>query len=412
MFSATTLRVARRAAKPRLWRRASRAANIVAAIHPAVSCQRHPSVRGNADQGDSTTRRRRTLDAKPNPAYPTLECGRPLLGGSARRRCPGRAAGLARGAGACRSNAASAAAAFAAGLRRAAGRQDLVPAAAGAAACAPMTGAVFEAGGADLQADQVYIGELEGRIRKVIEELANGHKLIWYIPDILQMAMSGRHHGQSATMLDQIMPAIAVRPADRLVRGERQRHGAAGTDQAVAARPVRDRNARTAVAGRNPVAGARGSRRSSTATRISGSNRIAPRSRSTPQASISATAALPGSVLFMLKLTAMRAENPAGRHHGAARARNAVAVLRPAAVDARHPGTARSQIGAGFFHRAGDRPGRGGRGHRRAHRHAQGRAERSRTSRSAFSCSPGRPAPARPSWPRRPRNFCSARSSG
>ena len=68
---------------------------------------------------------------------------------------------------------------------------------------------VFEAGGADLQADQVYIGELEGRIRKVIEELANGHKLIWYIPDILQMATSGRHHGQSATMLDQIMPAIA-----------------------------------------------------------------------------------------------------------------------------------------------------------------------------------------------------------
>ncbi|HWX83097.1 MAG TPA: AAA family ATPase [Xanthobacteraceae bacterium] len=69
---------------------------------------------------------------------------------------------------------------------------------------------VFEAGGADLQADQVYIGELEGRIRKVVEELAQGHKLIWYIPDILQVAMSGRHQGQSATMLDQIMPAVAT----------------------------------------------------------------------------------------------------------------------------------------------------------------------------------------------------------
>jgi ATP-dependent Clp protease ATP-binding subunit ClpC len=68
---------------------------------------------------------------------------------------------------------------------------------------------VFEAGGADLQADQVYIGELEGRIRKVVEELATGHKLIWYIPDIVQFATSGRHHGQSATMLDQIVPAIA-----------------------------------------------------------------------------------------------------------------------------------------------------------------------------------------------------------
>ncbi len=68
---------------------------------------------------------------------------------------------------------------------------------------------VFEASGADLQANQVYIGELEGRIRKVIEELANGRRIIWYIPDILQMAMSGRHQGQSATMLDQIIPAIA-----------------------------------------------------------------------------------------------------------------------------------------------------------------------------------------------------------
>jgi ATP-dependent Clp protease ATP-binding subunit ClpC len=69
---------------------------------------------------------------------------------------------------------------------------------------------VFEAGGADLQAGQIYIGELEGRIRQVIDELASSHKTIWYIPDILQLAMSGRHSGQSATMLDQIIPAIAA----------------------------------------------------------------------------------------------------------------------------------------------------------------------------------------------------------
>ena len=69
---------------------------------------------------------------------------------------------------------------------------------------------VFEAGGADLQAGQIYIGELEGRIRQVIEGLDSSHKTIWYIPDILQLAMSGRHSGQSATMLDQIIPAIAA----------------------------------------------------------------------------------------------------------------------------------------------------------------------------------------------------------
>ena len=68
---------------------------------------------------------------------------------------------------------------------------------------------VFEARGADLQADQIYIGQLEGRIRQVIDELAKGRKTIWYIPDIVQLALSGTHSGQSATILDQIIPAIA-----------------------------------------------------------------------------------------------------------------------------------------------------------------------------------------------------------
>ena len=73
---------------------------------------------------------------------------------------------------------------------------------------------VFEASGADLQADQMYIGQLEGRIRQVVEELAKGRRMIWYIPDIVQLALSGTHSGQSASMLDQILPAIT---AGRLV---------------------------------------------------------------------------------------------------------------------------------------------------------------------------------------------------
>jgi ATP-dependent Clp protease ATP-binding subunit ClpC len=59
-----------------------------------------------------------------------------------------------------------------------------------------------------------FIGQLEGRIRQVVDELTRGFNMIWYIPDIVQVAMSGRHQGQSATMLDQIVPAIA---AGRLV---------------------------------------------------------------------------------------------------------------------------------------------------------------------------------------------------
>ena len=68
---------------------------------------------------------------------------------------------------------------------------------------------VFEAGGADLQAGQIYIGELEGRIRRAIGELAASRKIIWYVPDLLQLAQSGTHSGQTATILDQILPAVA-----------------------------------------------------------------------------------------------------------------------------------------------------------------------------------------------------------
>ena len=107
---------------------------------------------------------------------------------------------------------------------------------------------VFEASGADLQADQIYIGQLEGRIRQVVEELAKGRRMIWYIPDIVQLALSGTHSGQSATMLDQIIPAITRRPPGRVGRSDPEGHGAAGADQTLAARPVRNRHDRAAVA--------------------------------------------------------------------------------------------------------------------------------------------------------------------
>jgi ATP-dependent Clp protease ATP-binding subunit ClpC len=68
---------------------------------------------------------------------------------------------------------------------------------------------VFEAGGADLMAGQQWFGQLEGRIQKAIEELSASKKLIWYIPDILQIALSGTHQGQAASILEQILPAVS-----------------------------------------------------------------------------------------------------------------------------------------------------------------------------------------------------------
>jgi len=69
---------------------------------------------------------------------------------------------------------------------------------------------VFEASGADLMAGQQWFGQLEGRIQRTIEELAVAKKLIWYIPDIMQMARSGTHQGQAASILDQILPAVSA----------------------------------------------------------------------------------------------------------------------------------------------------------------------------------------------------------
>ncbi|MBK9080504.1 MAG: AAA family ATPase [Hyphomicrobium sp.] len=68
---------------------------------------------------------------------------------------------------------------------------------------------VFEASAADLQAGQLYIGQLEGRIRDTLQELDISRKIIWYVPDLLAFAMSGTHQSQSSSILDQILPALS-----------------------------------------------------------------------------------------------------------------------------------------------------------------------------------------------------------
>jgi ATP-dependent Clp protease ATP-binding subunit ClpC len=73
---------------------------------------------------------------------------------------------------------------------------------------------LFEAGGVHLQAGQTYIGQLEERLRRLPIELAADKRVLWHAPDFLQLATSGMHQGQTASILDQVLPAIA---AGRLV---------------------------------------------------------------------------------------------------------------------------------------------------------------------------------------------------
>jgi ATP-dependent Clp protease ATP-binding subunit ClpC len=67
---------------------------------------------------------------------------------------------------------------------------------------------VFEATGAELMAGQIYIGQLEERIRTIVAGLDARKKVVWYVPDLLQLAESGTHRGQSASILDQIFAAV------------------------------------------------------------------------------------------------------------------------------------------------------------------------------------------------------------
>ena len=78
-----------------------------------------------------------------------------------------------------------------------------------AARCMEQGWSVFEAGAASLMAGQEYIGQLEERLRRIATELAAEKRVLWYVPDLLQLAMSGAHRSQAASILDQIFPAIA-----------------------------------------------------------------------------------------------------------------------------------------------------------------------------------------------------------
>jgi len=68
----------------------------------------------------------------------------------------------------------------------------------------------FEAGAADLMAGQQYFGQLEARIQRCMEELTATKKIIWVVPDLMQLANSGTHQGQSSSILDQILPALSA----------------------------------------------------------------------------------------------------------------------------------------------------------------------------------------------------------
>jgi len=84
---------------------------------------------------------------------------------------------------------------------------------------------IFVGSGVELMAGQIYIGQLEGRIREVLDALHARRRLVWYVPDFAHLAESGSHKGQAASILDQILPAIAA--GNLIIIGEASQTAAA-----------------------------------------------------------------------------------------------------------------------------------------------------------------------------------------
>ena len=69
---------------------------------------------------------------------------------------------------------------------------------------------LFEAGATALMSGQTYFGQLEERMRRVVDDLSVDKRVLWYVPDFLQLASSGMHQSQAASLLDQVLPAVAT----------------------------------------------------------------------------------------------------------------------------------------------------------------------------------------------------------
>ena len=67
---------------------------------------------------------------------------------------------------------------------------------------------LFEAGGVELMAGQMYIGQLEERIQKLVRTLQGKAKVLWIIPSFQNLLFAGRHRYSQTSVLDVILPYL------------------------------------------------------------------------------------------------------------------------------------------------------------------------------------------------------------
>ena len=265
---------------------------------------------------------------------------------------------------------------------------------------------LFETTAAQLNAGAVYVGELEGRVKTLVDALRR-EPVVWHLPELQEALFAGQHSRSPQGLLDALLPHIEagtimvvaeVTPsAAELLVAARPRVTSAF--EIVRVRPLDDTE--TIAVARHALehAHARGDDRGRDARGV-----------------VRARTALPAG--------SRRAGKPApgperdgcrgcrtgqdGVRQGR-RARHALVELRAAARAPRPHVTTAARGRARVLLRARARATRCGRLHRRAHRDDQGRGHGSRRGRSASSSSSARPEPARPRSRRRSPSSSSAR---
>ena len=67
---------------------------------------------------------------------------------------------------------------------------------------------IFEAGATELNAGQIYVGSLEGRIRELMSNLSARRKVLWIVPKFHELMYAGWHQNDPRSALDLLLPYI------------------------------------------------------------------------------------------------------------------------------------------------------------------------------------------------------------
>jgi ATP-dependent Clp protease ATP-binding subunit ClpC len=71
----------------------------------------------------------------------------------------------------------------------------------------PRSWLVFEATAASVNAGAIYVGELEGRVRQIVERMG-GRSAVWILPDLEEALWAGRHTQSPTGLLDHLLPYL------------------------------------------------------------------------------------------------------------------------------------------------------------------------------------------------------------